>query len=146
MRTGPRVISEPNGSSSPRTDSDEYGRAANAYVAWPLAVFELIRRAPGSLWYRAHLEQAALLGGLLTAGFFVLLALPLVLVVALGGPALSSTVTIRLYMAAMVLDVVALGISAFLMIGAALRASRGELFTIPFVTPLSRRLFARRRG
>jgi uncharacterized membrane protein len=146
MRTGPRVISERNGSSSPGTDLDEYSRAANAYLAWPLAVFELARRAPGSLWYRAHLQQAALLGGLLTASFFALLSVPLFLVLLLGGPALSSTATIRLYAVAMIADIVVLGISAFLIVGAALRASRGELFTIPLVTPLSRRLFVRRRG
>ena len=146
MRTGPRVISEPNGSSSPGTESDEYARAANAYLAWPLAVFELVRRAPGSLWYRAHLQQAALLGGLLTGAFFALLAVPLFLVLVLGGPALSSAATIRLYAVAMVADIVALGISVFVIVAAALRASRGELFTIPIVTPLSRRLFARRRG
>ncbi|MGH7661957.1 MAG: hypothetical protein ACRENA_13725 [Vulcanimicrobiaceae bacterium] len=111
---------------------------------WPLAFFELFRGAQTSLWYRAHLRQAAVLGALCSAVFLVALALPLGIVLALAGP--GDGPTIAIYVVAMVLDVVVLAAAACVSIWCALRASRGELFMIPIVTPLSERLFARRRG
>ena len=144
MHTGPRVTWEQSGSSSQETNTDEYARAATAYIAWPLAVFELTRRAPGSLWYRAHMRQATVLGAIVWSALFVVLALPLVLFVVLGGP--PETLTIEIYAAALVIDVVVFAAAAFIVIGSAVRASHGELFSIPLITPLSERLFLRRRG
>ena len=142
MRTGPRVTWEQSEYSSPETSSDEYARAATAYIAWPLAVFELTRQGTGSLWYRAHIRQAAVLGALVWAVVFVMLALPLALVLALGGPPIDRT--IQIYIVFMILDVVVFSVAAYVVIHAAMRASRGELFMLPLVTALGERLFARR--
>jgi hypothetical protein len=144
MRTGPHVTWEQSEYSSPETNSDEYARAATAYLAWPLALFELVRQSSGSLWYRAHLRQATVLGGVAWVGLFILLALPLVVVLALGGPPTGETIAI--YAVALVADIVYFIGSCVIVIRAAVRASRGELFMIPFITPLSERLFAPRRG
>jgi len=144
MHTGPRVTWEQSGSSSQETNTDEYARAATAYIAWPLAIFELTRRAPGSLWYRAHMRQAVVLGAIVWLAFFVVLALPLVLFIVLGGP--PETLTIEIYSAALVMDVAVFATAAFVLITCAIRASHGELFTVPLITPLSERLFLRRRG
>src|SRR5579872_41579 len=105
MRTGPRVISEQSESSSPANNPDEYSRAAGAYIAWPLAVFELVRRAPGSLWYREHMRQAAVLGVLISLGLLVVMALPLIVVSMFSG--ITTTATIRAYLVALGIDVLA---------------------------------------
>ena len=144
MHTGPRVTWEQSGSSSQETNTDEYARAATAYLAWPLAIFELTRKAPGSLWYRAHMRQATVLGAVVWLALFMVLALPLVLYVVLGGP--SETLTIEIYAAAIVIDLIVFSVAAFFVISAAIRASHGELFSIPMITPLSERLFLRRDG
>src|SRR5581483_9134046 len=103
MHTGPRVTWEQNESSS-RRDSDETSRAATEYLAWPLAFFELARtsNSPGTLWYRAHLAQAAVLGVLCSVALFTVLAIPLLIVIALGGPA--AGVTIAIYGVALAVD------------------------------------------
>ncbi|MGA3038555.1 MAG: hypothetical protein ABSE64_13835 [Vulcanimicrobiaceae bacterium] len=144
MHTGPRVTWEQSGSSSQETNTEEYARAATAYIAWPLAIFELTRRAPGSLWYRTHMRQAMVLGALVWFALFVVLALPLVLFVVLGGP--PETLTIEIYAAALVIDIVVFSAAAFIVINCAIRASHGELFSVPLITRLSERLFLRRRG
>lgn len=144
MHTGPRVTWEQSASSSHETNTDEYGRAAIAYIAWPLAVFELTRRAPGSLWYRAHLRQATVLGAIIWTVSFVVFALPLALFVILGGP--PETQTIEMYTVALILDVIVFVVAGFIVISCAVRASHGELFTLPIATALGERLFGRRRG
>lgn len=141
MHTGPRVTWEQSESSS-RRETDEPARAATAYVVWPLALFELFRGASASLWYRAHLRQAAVLGALCSIAFLLTLALPLGIVLALGGP--GDGPTIAIYVVAMVLDIVVFAAAASVSIRCALRASRGELFSVPLVTQLSERLFLRR--
>ncbi len=143
MHTGPRVTWEQSESSS-RRETDEPARAATAYLAWPLACFELIRGTHSSLWYRAHLRQAAALGALCTLAFFLALALPLGLVLALGGP--GDGPTIAIYAAAMPLDLIVLGVAAWASVRCALRASRGELFSLPLATWLGERLFRRRNA
>jgi uncharacterized membrane protein len=141
MHTGPRVTWEQSESSS-RRETDEPAKAATAYLAWPLAFFELFRGTRTSLWYRAHLRQAAVLGALGSAIFLLALALPLGIVLALGGP--GDRPTIAIYVVAMVLDFVVLLAAAWVSVRCALRASRGELFSLPLVTQLSERLFLRR--
>lgn len=74
----------------------------------------------------------------MTVALFLVLAVPLAIVIALGGP--DATETIRIYVAALVLDVVAFGAAGILVIVAALRASRGEMFTLPILAPLIERL------
>ena len=142
MRTGPRVTWEQSEYSSPETSSDEYARAAMAYLAWPLAVFEQMRRGPGSLWYRAHVRQAVVLGALVWAAIFFMLALPFVLVIALGGPPVERT--LQIYTVALVLDAIVFSAAGVIVVRAAMRASRGELFMLPLITALGERLFPRR--
>lgn len=73
----------------------------------------------------------------------LVLSIPLGLVLALGGP--EAAVTIRIYAVALVLDAVVFGAALVLVVGAALRAARGEIFSLPLVTPLCERLFSVRR-
>ena len=141
MHTGPRVTWEQSESSS-RLETDEPARAATAYLAWPIAFFELARGGQSSLWYRAHLRQAALLGAGCTLALFLALALPLGIVLALGGPAAS--VTIAIYMVALIVDFIVFSAAAALLIWCAMRASRGQLFSVPYVTRLSERIFVRK--
>jgi len=141
MPTGPRVTWEQSESSS-RLETDEYARAASAYLAWPLAFFELMRGTPASLWYRAHLRQAAILGTLCSAVLLLMLAAPLALVFALRGP--GDATTIAIYSVAMIADTILFLVLGCLLVWCAIRASRGELFALPLVTPLAQRIFVRR--
>jgi len=90
------------------------------------------------------MRQAAVLGAFVWFALFIVMALPLALFVVLGGP--PETLTIEIYSAAMVIDLIAFAGAAFIVISCAVRASHGELFTLPLVTPLGERLFSRRRG
>ena len=84
-----------------------------------------------------------MLGAAFTLVLLALMVLPLAIV--FGGGGLGDTNTIRIYTVALVLDFVVLvaGISAS--VYAAVRASRGEIVTLPLVTSLSERLFRPRR-
>ena len=93
------------------------------------------------MWYRAHLRQALVLGVLLTLGLVALLAIPLVVVLARAS---DPTATIRVYGVALVIDVVAFLVAALIIAHAAQRAGRGEIVDLPFVRPLSERLFRTR--
>jgi uncharacterized membrane protein len=91
------------------------------------------------MWARLHARQALVLGALNSVVFFVVLALPLVTVLAI--PGISMGATIAVYAAGLLADVV-VGIG-LLVAGAryAARAARGELFSIPVVTPIVDRWF-----
>jgi uncharacterized membrane protein len=93
------------------------------------------------LWYRAHLAQAGVLGVASTLALLFMLAIPLFIVLALGGPA--AGVTIAIYGVALVVDVVVFGVLAWIVVRCAVRAARGELFSIPLITRISERLFRR---
>ncbi|MBV8150525.1 MAG: hypothetical protein JO101_07950 [Candidatus Eremiobacteraeota bacterium] len=99
-----------------------------------------MRGAPASLWYRAHLRQALTLGVLLTLVLVVVLAVPLILSLALGGDPMT---TIRIYIVGIVVDLVAFGAAAIIVAAAALRAARGEMLDLPVVRRLSERLTPR---
>jgi len=90
------------------------------------------------------MRQAMVLGAFVWFGLFAVLALPLVLFVVLGGP--PETLTIEIYAAALVIDLIVFSAAAFIVISCAVRASHGELFTLPLITPLGERLFSRRHG
>lgn len=92
------------------------------------------------MWYRTHLRQATVLGILLTAVLLVVLSIPLGLVLMMGGP--EAAITIRIYAVALILDALVFGAAAVLVIGAAVRAARGEIFSLPVVTPICERLFS----
>jgi len=92
---------------------------------------------------RIHTRQALTFGLGASIGFVVVLALPLSIVIADAG--ISTGATIAVYTAGLLLDaivVVALTVLAF---SYSARAARGELFTIPLVSPIADRLFTIRR-
>ncbi|GAC1659870.1 MAG: hypothetical protein NVS4B13_06140 [Candidatus Elarobacter sp.] len=117
-------------------------RAANAYVVWPLTVLDLFREpAEATAWSRLHTRQAFVYGIVATLAYLALLALPLVLVLAIPPIAGSTTAVVWLYALGLFADI----IGAFVLMGLSLsfreRALRGELFAIPYVTPIVGRLF-----
>jgi uncharacterized membrane protein len=117
-------------------------RAANAYVVWPLAVLDLFREpTDATAWSRLHTRQAFVYGVVATVGYLVLLALPLLLLIVIPPLASSTTAVVVLYALGILADVV----GAFMLMGLSLsyreRALRGELFAIPYVTPLADRVF-----
>jgi len=89
---------------------------------------------------RVHARQATLFGIVASLTFFVLLALPFLVAIAMGGT-LGTTGTIVLYTIFLVVDLIALILWAVLAIRWSVRAGRGELFTIPLISPTSDRLF-----
>lgn len=80
-----------------------------------------------------------MLGLLATFGYAVLLALPLLIVIAY--PSISTGATVAVYVAGLLADFIA-GLALLVI---ALRysgkAARGELFAVPLVTPLVDRFF-----
>jgi hypothetical protein len=129
--------------SSVRSDED-HRRAANGYLVWPLALANMVREDEDvSIWARLHARQALVLGVLNSLGFFLVLALPLLAVLAI--PGISTGATIAVYAAGLVADA-AVGIG-LVVVGAryAARAARGELFSIPVVTPMVDRCFRIKR-
>jgi len=123
-------------------DDDLRSRAANGYVVWPLAVLDLFREPPqATAWWRLHTRQAFVFGIAATLGYFVLLALPLLLVIAIPPLAGSLTAVVWVYALGLLADIV----GAFVLMGLALsfreRTLRGDLFAIPWITPLTDRLF-----
>ena len=123
-------------------DLDLQQRAANAYVVWPLALLDLFREpAEATAWTRLHTRQALVFGIAGTLGYLVLLALPLLLLIAIPPIANSITGVVWIYALGLFADIV----GAFVLMGLSLsyreRALRGELFAIPYVTPVADRLF-----
>ncbi|GAC1425465.1 MAG: hypothetical protein NVSMB5_19760 [Candidatus Velthaea sp.] len=107
---------------------------------WPLAAADLIREGDNAtIWSRLHARQALLLGLLTTIGYVILLALPLIIMIA--DPGISTGATIAVYVVGLLADFIA-GLTLLVI---ALRysgkAGRGELFAVPLVTPLVDRFF-----
>jgi hypothetical protein len=125
-------------------EQQDYQRASSAYLVWPLALAALLREDPAaSRWTRIHTRQALTFGLAASLGFVVLLALPLIVVIADAG--ISTGTTVGVYTAGLLLDAivfVALTVFAF---SYAARAARGELFTIPLVSTIADRVFTIRR-
>ncbi|HZX67241.1 MAG TPA: hypothetical protein VFE70_00075 [Candidatus Elarobacter sp.] len=123
--------------------SDELAqRAANAYAVWPLAVLDLFREPPeATAWSRLHTRQAFVFGITGTFAYLVLLALPLLLLIAIPPLGGSATAVVWLYVVGLLADL----IGAFVLLGLTLqyreRTLRGELFAIPIVTPIADRVF-----
>jgi uncharacterized membrane protein len=110
---------------------------------WPLALVNMLREDDDTaIWSRLHARQALVLGVLNSLAFFLVLALPLVAVLAI--PSISAGATIALYAVGIVADAV-IGIGALVVSARyAARAGRGELFSIPVVTPIVERWFLKR--
>ncbi len=117
----------------------DYQRAGTGYFVWPLAPFDIVREAPeASQWERIHARQAVVFGIAATLAYGIVLALPLLVVVAIPG---ISTGVVAVYAAGMIADIVA-GLLIFgLVLYYSGKASRGELFAIPVVTPIVDRVF-----
>ena len=123
---------------TPGDSLDEHERAALHYLVWPVALVDAFRSDNSTLWSRL------LFGFLVTAGYFVLLAVPFFIAVSFSA-LLATSGTILLYGCCFILDI---AVALILMIGTirySLRARRGDLFTIPLVSAMSDRLFARSR-
>jgi len=116
-------------------------RAANAYAIWPLAVLDLFREpAEATAWSRLHTRQAFVFGIAGTVAYVVLLALPLLILIAVPPLAASPTGTVWLYAVGLLADVVGAFVLLGLMLSYRARTLRGELFSIPCVTPIADRL------
>lgn len=125
--------------SGPDADSPAL-RAANGYLVWPLAALDLFREpADATAWSRLHARQAFVYGIATTLAYFVLLALPLLAVIAI--PDVSTGAVLALYAFGVLADLA--GAAAWLMLSLhyRARAARGELFAVPLVTPVADRLF-----
>jgi len=125
-----------------RDDLEIKQRAANAYVVWPLAVLDLFREPPdATAWWRLHTRQAFVYGIAATLAYLALLALPLVVLLVIPPIAGSTTAVVWIYALGLLADIV----GAFVLMGLSLsfreRALRGELFAIPYVTPIADRVF-----
>jgi hypothetical protein len=117
-------------------------RAANAYAIWPLAVLDLFREpVEATAWSRLHTRQAFVFGIAATVAYLALLALPLLILIAIPPLAGSLTGVVWLYAVGLLADI----IGAFVLVGLTLsyreRTLRGELFSIPYVTPIADRVF-----
>jgi uncharacterized membrane protein len=125
-------------------DRSEYDRAATNYLIWPLSLFELAREpANASTWSRIHTRQAVTYGLVVSLGFILLMALPLLIVI--GAPAISTGATVAVYAAGLVADLVVFVALVVATFAFAAKASRGELFDIPFVSMVADRVFRLRR-
>ena len=117
-------------------------RAANAYIVWPLSVLDLFREPEeATAWSRLHSRQAFVYGLAATFAYLILLGLPLLLVLAIPPLGASTTAVVWVYAVGLLADI----FGAFVLLGLSLsfreRALRGELFAIPFVTPIADRVF-----
>jgi uncharacterized membrane protein len=125
-------------------EQQDYQSASSAYLIWPLALAALLREpATASRWTRIHTRQALMFGLVASIGFVVVLALPLLVVIADAG--ISTGTTVGLYTAGLLLDAIVFIVLTVLAFSYASRAGRGELFTIPIVSPLADRIFTIRR-
>ena len=109
---------------------------------WLLALVDIVNEPIGtSQWERIHARQAAVFGAAGTLAYLVLLALPFLIVIAVPGITIGWIVWI--YGVGLAADLAA----AIWLCGVSLsysrRASRGELFAIPVVSPLVDRIFRR---
>ena len=123
-------------------DPELQQRAANAYVVWPLAVLDVFREpADATAWSRLHTRQALVYGIVATLAYLALLALPFLAYLAIPPLAGSLTAVVWIYALGLLADIV----GAFVLMGLSLtyreRTLRGELFAIPFVTPIADRVF-----
>ena len=121
-------------------EQQDYQRASTAYLIWPLALATLVREQPtASRWTRIHTRQALTFGLTATLGYLVVMALPLLIVIAESG--ISTGMTEGVYSVGLVLDVIVFGGLTVLAFSYAARSARGELFAIPVVSPIADRIF-----
>ncbi len=127
----------------------EQRRAAWSYLVWPMAAYDtVVDRDKKSNWFEFHTRQALWFGIIAGAVAFVALAWPLLLSAIVAGfaPVAGSTITatIWIYVVAMLLDLAVFGVVLTLALGYSRRAARGEMFEIPLVSKITRRVGVKR--
>jgi uncharacterized membrane protein len=111
---------------------------------WPTAAVALVREAPdASNWQRIHTRQALAFGVASSLGFFLLLAIPLLVVIV--DSAITTGTTVAVYAAGGLADVMVAAALFGLSLWYSARAGRGELFSIPLVSPFADAVFRTRR-
>ena len=119
---------------------EQQQRAANAYVVWPLAALDVFREPDDATsWTRLHARQAFIFGIAMALAYLVLMALPLLIVLIV--PGIGTTVVVWLYILGLLADLAGAVVWFAVAMRLRERAARGELFAIPYVTPLADRLF-----
>ena len=117
-------------------------RAANAYAVWPLAALDLFREpAEATAWSRLHVRQAFVYGIVAMLAYLVLLALPLIVLIAIPPLAASTVAVVWLYVLGLLADLAGAVALLGLTLSFRARALRGDLFAIRGVTPIADRLF-----
>ena len=114
--------------------ADEARLTAIAYLVWPVALYErVVPREEASAWYRFQMRQALWFGALSSAIGLAALLWPLLasLVVA------SVVLTIWMYVAAILADCAVFCVWLVLALRYSRRASRGDLFEVPWVRRLT---------
>ncbi len=109
-------------------------------MVWPLAALDLFREpSDATAWSRLHTRQAFVYGFATTVAYFVLLALPLIVVIVI--PNVSTGAVVGVYALGIVADLAVAVAWLVLSLRYRERAARGALFAIPLVTPVADRLF-----
>jgi hypothetical protein len=125
-------------------EQQDYRRASTAYLIWPLALAALLREQPeASRWTRIHTRQALTFGLAATIGYVMVMALPLLIVIAYSG--ISTGATVGLYAAGLILDAIVFIALTAVAFSSAARARRGELCSIPAISAIADRVFTIRR-
>lgn len=125
----------------------EHQRAAWNYLIWPMAFYETFSvRDTKSNWFEFHTRQALWFG--ILAGTVALVAFlwPLVLSAVVAGlaPGASIGATIWIYALAIVIDFVVFAVLLTFAVRYSRRAARGEMFEIPLVSQITRRVGVKR--
>lgn len=129
-RDGPLSVFNP----PPDRAADEGRLVSIAYIVWPLALYEaVVPREEASNWYRFHVRQALWFGIISSAVGFAALLWPLLASLLVT----SLPATIWIYALALLIDVVLLAVWLVLAARYSRRASRGELFDVPWVVRLT---------
>ncbi|GAC1657513.1 MAG: hypothetical protein NVS9B12_09630 [Vulcanimicrobiaceae bacterium] len=126
---------------------DEHRRAAWNYLIWPMAVYEtFVVRESKSNWFEFHTRQALWFGILAGAGVLVAFSWPVVVSAAIAGvltgPALGAIIWI--YAFAILIDFAVFAIALTYAVRSSRRAARGEMFEIPLVSKITRRVGVKR--
>ena len=129
----------------------EHRRAAWNYLIWPMAVYEMLAvRETKSNWFQFHTRQALWFGLIAGAAAFVALAWPLVVtaIVAGAAPVAGGTITatIWIYVLAFLADIAVFAVVLTLALRYSRRAARGEMFEIPLIAAITRRVGVKRQS
>ena len=113
-----------------------------------MAAYEaFVVREQKSHWLQIHIRQALWFGILAGTVALVALVWPLVLTAIVGATAPPSALigaTIWIYVLAFILDLAVFAIFLILALRYSRRAARGEMFEVPYVAPITRRVGVKR--